>query len=404
MTPLETGAHRDKHTHLETIPEGWDYGSLSSFWNVTDCKHVTAPFVTSGFPLASIRETQSRIIDLSEANKTTEKFYLKMIEGGRKPEAGDLIFSRNATVGEVAQVTSDHPSFAMGQDVCLLRKRSQMHSTDFLQFLIKSSLITRQISDSMVGSTFKRMNVAQIKALKLVMPPPNEQQAIAAALSDADGAVAGLERLIAKKRLVKQGAMQDLLSARRRLPGFSGEWEVKKLGELVTIIMGQSPSSSAYNLQGDGLPLIQGNADINDRRAITRVFTRDITKLGKAGDYLMTVRAPVGEIATTEMDVCLGRGVCALRTDQRIIYHIMIANEQEWAKLSKGSTFDSVNGAEIRAFEVLSPTDAAERLAVTQVLDDMDIELQGLEARLAKARAVKEGMMQNLLTGRVRLV
>lgn len=248
------------------------------------------------------------------------------------------------------------------------------------------------------------MNVAQIKALKLVMPPPNEQQAIAAALSDADGAVAGLERLIAKKRLVKQGAMQDLLSARRRLPGFSGEWEVKKLGELVTIIMGQSPSSSAYNLQGDGLPLIQGNADINDRRAITRVFTRDITKLGKAGDYLMTVRAPVGEIATTEMDVCLGRGVCALRTDQRIIYHIMIANEQEWAKLSKGSTFDSVNGAEIRAFEVLSPTDAAERLAVTQVLDDMDIELQGLEARLAKARAVKEGMMQNLLTGRVRLV
>ena len=216
--------------------------------------------------------------------------------------------------------------------------------------------------------------------------------------------VAGLERVIAKKRLIKQGAMQDLLTARRRLPGFSGEWEVKKLGELVTIIMGQSPSSTAYNSAGDGLPLIQGNADIKDRKAITRVFTRQVTKLGRAGDYLMTVRAPVGEIATTDMDVCLGRGVCALRTDQRIVYHIMVSKEPEWAKLSKGSTFDSVNGAEIRAFEVLFPADTAERHAIAQVLDDMDAEIQTLECRLAKARAVKEGMMQNLLTGRVRLV
>ena len=117
----------------------------------------------------------------------------------------------------------------------------------------------------------------------------------------------------------------------------------------------------------------------------------------------MTVRAPVA-IAETDMDVCLGRGVCALRTDERIVYHIMVAKEPEWAKLSKGSTFDSVNGAEIKAFEVLFPTDAEERVAVAQVLDDMDSEIQTLDAQLEKARQVKEGMMQNLLTGRIRLV
>ncbi|QIR84903.1 restriction endonuclease subunit S [Paracoccus sp. AK26] len=273
----------------------------------------------------------------------------------------------------------------------------------FLTYWINSQT-ERLRSQAAAGNEQPNLNTDRIAGLSLPLPVIAEQQAIAAALSDADGVVAGLERVIAKKRLIKQGAMQDLLTARRRLPGFSGDWEVKKLGELVTIIMGQSPSSTAYNSAGDGLPLIQGNADIKDRKAITRVFTRQVTKMGRAGDYLMTVRAPVGEIATTDMDVCLGRGVCALRTDQRIVYHIMVSKEPEWAKLSKGSTFDSVNGAEIRAFEVFFPADTAERNAVAQVLDDMDAEIQTLEARLAKARAVKEGMMQNLLTGRVRLV
>jgi type I restriction enzyme S subunit len=203
---------------------------LETFWTVTDCKHLTAEFVQTGFPVASIRETQARLVDLSEANHTTEAFYLKLTEGGRKPRPGDLIFSRNATVGEVAQVTAHHPPFAMGQDVCLLRKRSDAQSTDFLQCFLKSKITARQIDEFMVGSTFKRVNVQQIKALNLLMPPPSEQRAIAVALGDVDALIAALDAVIAKKRDIKQAAMQQLLTGKTRLLGFDGASEPLRQG------------------------------------------------------------------------------------------------------------------------------------------------------------------------------
>jgi len=241
-----------KQTEVGVIPEDWDFGSLEQFWTVTDCKHVTAPFVTSGFPLASIHETQARLVDLSEANQTTELFYRKMIEGGRKPNAGDLIFSRNATVGEVAQVTDQHPLFAMGQDVCLLKKRRDGFSTDFLHLFLKSFPTIRQIEDAMVGSTFKRVNVAQIKTLKVAMPQPTEQRAIAEALSDADALIAALEAMIAKKRNLKQAAMQQLLTGKTRLPGFSGEWLPTTVGECIDrFFCGPSPTCEERNIEGD---------------------------------------------------------------------------------------------------------------------------------------------------------
>lgn len=106
-----------------------------------------------------------------------------------------------------------------------------------------------------------------------------------------------LDRLIAKKRDIKQATMQQLLTGQTRLPGFEEEWEVKRLGDLAEIVMGQSPSSSNYNVRGKGLPLIQGNADIANRLAIKRIFTTQITKRGQAGDILLSVRAPVGEVS-----------------------------------------------------------------------------------------------------------
>src|SRR3989441_6338814 len=147
----------------------------SSDLSVTDCKHVTAEFVSNGIPVASIKEVQSRFVDLTHANQTTDRYYSLLIEGGRKPLPGDLILSRNATVGEIAQVAKWHPPFAMGQDVCLLRKKSPEFSTEFLQAIFQSSVIGSQLSNLMVGSTFKRANVEQIRHFAVPMPPPREQ-------------------------------------------------------------------------------------------------------------------------------------------------------------------------------------------------------------------------------------
>ena len=164
---------------LGEVPAHWVVGPLKRFWSVTDCKHITADFVEDGFALASIREVQSRFVQLENAKKTTDIYYYQLIDGGRKPTPGDLIFSRNATVGEVAQVPNDHPPFAMGQDVCLLRKINKKYSSDFLQETLRSGPIIEQIKNIMVGSTFKRVNVEEIRGLYILMPPAIEQVEIA---------------------------------------------------------------------------------------------------------------------------------------------------------------------------------------------------------------------------------
>ncbi len=179
---------------LGEVPAHWGVAALKRLWSVTDCKHITAEFVDDGYPLASIREVQSRYVSLDAAKRTTQLYYEQLIDGGRRPQPGDLIFSRNATVGEVAQVTDKHPLFAMGQDVCLLRRLSHKSSSDFMQFVICSDIVVEQLKNIMVGSTFKRVNVEEIRALQVPIPPPDEQFQIAAFIAEENEKLDGLEK------------------------------------------------------------------------------------------------------------------------------------------------------------------------------------------------------------------
>ncbi len=271
----------------------------------------------------------------------------------------------------------------------------------FYQF---STRFYERIMSMTAKSSVDSVRMEMIAGMQIPLPPVHEQAAIASALDDIDALLSSLDQLIAKKRDIQQATRQQLLTGQRRLPGFSGEWEINQLGDIVELIMGQSPSSSNYNRHGDGLPLIQGNADIADRITIKRIFTTELTKLGKCGDILLSVRAPVGEVARAAFDVCLGRGVCAIRGGSDFLYHYLISIESSWAHLSKGSTFDSINSAELRTLELRLPPSQAEQSAIATILSDMDRELAALEARRDKARQLKQGMMQELLTGRIRLV
>jgi type I restriction enzyme, S subunit len=248
------------------------------------------------------------------------------------------------------------------------------------------------------------VNRNDLHELIVCIPPLPEQKAIACTLSDIDALIESLDRLLAKKRQIKQGAMQELLTGKKRIETFKNKWEEKYLGDMAEIVMGQSPKSSCYNTKGQGLPLIQGNADILNRQTIKRIFTTEVTKRGKYGDIIMSVRAPVGEIARAVFDSCIGRGVCAIRYDNDFLYHYLIWREFDWVGLSKGSTFDSVNSADIRSFKLFIPNDHQEQIEIANILSDMDAEIGSIESKLAKTRQLKQGMMHELLTGRIRLV
>jgi type I restriction enzyme, S subunit len=160
------------------IPAHWTLGSLKRFWSVSDCKHVTAEFVDSGIPVASIREVKGYWVNLDEAKQTTDRYYEVLSEGGRDPRSGDLILTRNASVGDVAQVPANVGPFALGQDVCLLRRTDTAMSSDYLQHVLGSDCIRRQLERAMIGATFKRINVQAVRDLIVPWPPAHEQAEI----------------------------------------------------------------------------------------------------------------------------------------------------------------------------------------------------------------------------------
>lgn len=188
-----------------------------------------------------------------------------------------------------------------------------------------------------------------------------------------------------------------------RFKEFSGDWESKKLGTICDVTMGQSPSSSCYNERNIGLPLIQGNADVQGRKTAPRIYTSDITKTCNIGDIIMSVRAPVGAISKSIHDACIGRGVCSIKPKQsnEFIYQFLVKYEDKWSRISQGSTFESVNRTDITDTKVSIPSkEEQEKIASFFSLIDDKISLQGEKVEALKD--YKKGMMQKIFSRELR--
>jgi type I restriction enzyme S subunit len=382
-----------RRTEVGVIPEEWEVGNLRRFWQVIDCKHLTAEFVDNGIPVASIKEVQGRFVDLTNAKQTTDRYYSQLIEGGRKPQAGDLILSRNATVGEIAQVTEWHPPFAMGQDVCLVRKKSPGYSTDYLQSVFQSHIIAAQLASLIVGSTFKRVNVEEIRNFAVPMPQPTEQRAIATALADVDTLITTLDQLIAKKRLIKQATMQDLLTGKQRLPGFSGKWENKTLGESLTLRYGKS--QQGINVKDGLYPILATSGEVGRTNAF--IYEKPSVLIGRKGtidspQYVDTPFWAIDTIYYSEInDFC----------DPKFMFYLFCIID--WLRYNEASGIPSLSASTVENIEFLCPK-RKEQEAITTILSDMDTEIAAMKLNLDKTRMIKQGMMQDLLTGKIRLV
>ena len=241
-----------------------------------------------------------------------------------------------------------------------------------------------------------------------------EQRAIAEVLSDVNALLAGLDRLIAKKRDLRQAAMQQLLTGQTRLPGFLGEWEVKRLEDAVErIVGGGTPSRSVPAYWGNELPWVTVKDfatfdPYKTQESITRVgLSNSAANLIPAGTLITSTRMALGRAVIYEVDVAINQDLKALflkpGSSVRFLLYWLEFNAQKIEGLGSGSTVKGISVAELRGlpFPFISN---AEQLAIAEALSDMDTELTALEARRDKTRALKQGMMQELLTGRTRLV
>ncbi len=173
------------------------------------------------------------------------------------------------------------------------------------------------------------------------------------------------------------------------------------LGNVSFINMGQSPDSIYYNEEGNGLPLIQGNADIKERKSIKRFFTSQITKVCDEGDILMTVRAPVGYIGVASFQSCVGRGVCSIKAngvDSKYLFYLLIQYEDKWKAFEAGTTFSAVTSKEVYNFPLLLTKSKTEQRQIARILSTADAVIEKTQSAIAKYKAIKQGMLQDLFT------
>ena len=379
-------------------PEGWEIVELDEVAIIGDGLHGTPEYDKNGryfFINGNNLQNGRIVVDIN-----TKRVNFNVYEKLDNHFSLDTIFmSINGTIGNMAYFNNE--MVVIGKSIAYFNSSKRI-SKNYLFFYLQNNQLLEYFCEALTGSTIKNLGLNVIRKAKLLLPPLPEQLRIAEVLSDTDLYITTLERLIAKKEAVKQGVMQELLTGKRRLSGFKGEWVEKRLGEIAEVIMGQSPQSHSYNYNINGLPLIQGNTNIKDRKTVAEIYTTHITKIAHIGDIILTVRAPVGVTGRVMFKCCIGRGVCAIKGND-FLYHTLIFIEPCWAKLSKGSTFDSVTGQDINNIFIKIPPTLAEQTAIAEILSDMDAELSALKKKLEKIRLIKQGMMDALLTGKIRL-
>ncbi|HAT1213718.1 TPA: restriction endonuclease subunit S [Corynebacterium striatum] len=285
----------------------------------------------------------------------------------------------------------------------------------YLAYLFRSSVGRNLVSSLAQGATRYNIPKTQLLNQAIHLPPKAEQIAIRERLTDAEELIDSLERLISKKQAIKQGMMQELLSGKTRLPGFQESWVQTKIGKLASVVGGGTPSTKTPSYWNGDIPWFtpgeiskngSGLIKSSERSITSEGLQRSGAKLLPANSILVTSRASLGHCAVAEVPVATNQGFTSLvpkdSQSSWFLYYWMQHNRHELQTEAAGSTFLEINSAKVESIPITIPS-IREQEAIAEVLRDADNEINALNRRLESVRSIKQGMMQELLTGRTRL-
>ncbi|MDO4453484.1 MAG: restriction endonuclease subunit S [Eubacteriales bacterium] len=222
----------------------------------------------------------------------------------------------------------------------------------------------------------------------------NEQRKIADFLIALDRRIETQQSLVDNLKKYKRGLLNYVFSSKQH---YKNTWTKKKIGEFCSITMGQSPDSNSYNSECVGVPLVQGNADITDGVTTPYRYTSQPTKVCKKGSILLSVRAPVGTVCIADREVCLGRGVCAINSENNaFVRQLFLYLEPSWKTIEQGGTFTAINRVDIENVEVLIPNNVNEQKRIGEYLGLIDLHISQEEKILQSFLSIKLGLLQQL--------
>ena len=333
-------------------------------------------------------------------NKIEEKLCAYISENTNKAlsrsilQENDILISIAGALGRCAIVKRNILPANTNQALALIRLDEKKVNIDYIYWYLQSDNVAKFISGISVQGAQANLSLENIKDLPIPLPPLPEQRRIAEVLSDTDELIATLEKLIAKKKAIKQGAMQELLTGKRRLPGFSGEWVERKLGDCLIVGHGQS-QKNIENRNGK-YPILATSGVIGWTNYF--MYDKPSVLIGRKGtiDKPQYMETPFWTIDTLFYTI--------INQDNSAKYLYYLFCTIGWSKLNEASGVPSLSRRVIEDIDVFLPPTHSEQTAIANILSDMDAEIDALLAKLSKYKNIKYGMMNELLTGRIRLV
>jgi len=414
---------------MSDVPEGYkmsEVGVIPGDWEVETIGDI---FTFGGGYSASRDQLSSDghcYLHYGDIHKSTKSFIdvqaeypdipklnipLKRISPKSLLHNGDVVFvdaseDDEGTSKHIVVVNNEDITYISGLHTIVAKSKVEILDNGYKRYCFQSRDIKRQFYFYAVGTKVSGISKTNIAKLQLPIPPLPEQQAIASALSDVDA--------LTKKRNIKQGAMQQLLTDEKRLPGFGGGWDEKRLGEIADMCSGGTPSTSVAAYYKGKIPWVviadmtkAGKYICDTEKYISdEAIKNSSAKLFNRGTLLFAMYASIGKCSIAEIDLTCNQailGIEPIKIDTEFLYYYLFMNEEKFGTIGQTGTQKNLNKEMVQAISIPYP-EVKEQQAIAQILSDMDTEIEALKQKQAKYKAIKQGMMQELLTGKTRLV
>lgn len=403
---MELVMEKYKQSEAGLIPEDWQLILLGDLL----CQSPTYGLNAASIPFNFTHPTYLRITDISEdgnfiqSNKTSVnhplaiKYFLNV---------GDIVFARTgASVGKSYLYNQNDGPLVFAGFLIRCKPNQELINPAFLKYVVQSRYYWNWVLSNSMRSGQPGINSNQLRELSIPLPTLSEQTAIATALNDMDALISSLEKLIEKKRMIKQGAMQELLKPKER-------WAVKRLGEIGDIITGGTPPTSIKEFWNGTIPWItptdiSSNRNIfNSEREISEAGLNSLREL-PANTLLVTCIASIGKNS-----ILRRRGACNQQINAVIpndennvdfLYYLIECNKNYILGKAGITATLLISKKDFSEITFSLPKSKAEQIKIATILSDLDTEISSLKTKLEKSKMIKHGIMQTLLTGKIRLI
>lgn len=408
-----------KMTEVGVIPEDWEVK------NVSESCLIKARIGWQGLKKSEYMSSGDYLLitgtdfDNGQVNWRTCAYVSKARyeqDSNIKIRPQDILISKDGTIGKVAYLGMIPKAGTLNSGIFVIRANDRKIDQVFLSKIFMSFYFEDFLNRLVAGSTINHLY--QKDFVKFCFPLPNseEQAAIATALSDVDSLISALTKKIEKKKAIKQGLMQQLLTGKKRLPGFGEKWVEIELGQHSIMNSGGTPSTANPEYYGGKIPFLSIN-DITNAGKFIYETEKTITEEGlknssarlfKKGTIMYAMYASVGKCAITKIRISCSQAILGINVDSTLdadfLYYYLVSIQDDVLNYGQTGTQTNLSKQIISSFILNVPSSKAEQTAIANILSDCDSEIAALEEKRDKYKEIKQGMMQQLLTGKIRLI